>query len=53
MSLKKVTYVAEQTVITAENLNNIQDNIILNAENIETNNNILSAKIDVNKGNHT
>jgi hypothetical protein len=37
MSLQKVTYVNEQTVITAENLNDIQDEIIRLAKLIDTN----------------
>ena len=35
MALKKVEYVDKVTVITAENLNNIQDNIILNKKDID------------------
>ena len=34
MSLNKRTYVDQETVITAENLNDIQDEIILNGQNI-------------------
>ena len=34
MALNKVTYTNHQTVITAENLNNIQDEIIANAASI-------------------
>ena len=49
MSLKKVNYVAEETVITADNLNDIQDNIIINAE---TNNN-LSSQISAANNNHS
>lgn len=37
MSLQKVTYVNEETVITAENLNDIQDEIIRLAKLIDTN----------------
>ena len=35
MSLTKVNYVAEETVISAENLNNIQDSVIALQANAE------------------
>ena len=38
MALKKVNYIKNETVITAENLNNIQDNIIANTNNITSTN---------------
>jgi len=41
MALEKVTYVDGETVIGAKNLNDIQDEIIENAANIETKQDIL------------
>ena len=35
MSLNKINYIDQETVITAENLNNIQDNIISNKMEID------------------
>lgn len=43
MALTKVTYVENQTVIHAQNLNDIQDNIILNGTNIATHASMLSS----------
>ena len=49
MALTKVTYVANQTKIGADNLNAIQDNIISNASDISTaNSNISSLTTKVN-----
>lgn len=48
MALVKVTYVNGETVIGADNLNAIQDNVILNAANIATNaGNIADSAADI------
>ena len=43
MALNKVTYVHEETTISAQNLNDIQDEIIANLEKITTNQNEITS----------
>ena len=53
MSLNKVNYVSNETIITDENLNEIQDSVVaLETNNVEIQNSILNIESELENANY-